>query len=441
CGDERFEYERVTRDLTPANWTRFRLYAPFIRKLKITVSLDNYDTLIQLCMHSNGRLLLPHLEEISIEFGFSEGDLVSAQESQEIFEALLGPSLKTIECRHVGQGDAPNEMALPFFDRLHGASSLQTLRWEGNSIPPSAEASLSSFLSKPAQLHSIEIQTSNLSSAIVQPAAQIPTLAAAIFSKFQDGESQRASPSFFASLEELECYGTNTGVNAALQQISAPQLASLIISVTRGSQAIRDPGLLGSLRNRSSFPALTALQLNDYVPSEEDLQTISSLKNLRRLSLVPTLTNLEQFFWPARAVLQLSQSLPKLEELVLDNGYGSSVDEAISLPELECFARHCPNLKRLEVSVDARWTPDFQRPLHSHSGLEQADIIGCWEADEHGLETAQVIHQLWPNLTEEFLIKKVSSEIDALYWRNIWEEVLRLRRIKATEALSRWLCI
>ncbi|KAG8981309.1 hypothetical protein FRB90_007346 [Tulasnella sp. 427] len=97
----------------PASWTRFRLYAPSVRKFGINVEQENYDALIRLCMHSNGQPLLPHLQEIYIEVGFSEAGMVSAQGMQEIFEILLGPSLKAIDFRDVGQGGASDEMALP----------------------------------------------------------------------------------------------------------------------------------------------------------------------------------------------------------------------------------------------------------------------------------------------------------------------------------------
>ncbi|KAG8981339.1 hypothetical protein FRB90_007321 [Tulasnella sp. 427] len=111
--NEYVEYARFITELTPTSWTRFRLYAPFVRKLGINVEQENYDALIRLCIHSNGQLLLPHLQEIYIEVGFSEAGMVSAQGMQEIFEILLGPSLKAIDFRDVGQGGASDEMALP----------------------------------------------------------------------------------------------------------------------------------------------------------------------------------------------------------------------------------------------------------------------------------------------------------------------------------------
>ncbi|KAG8983269.1 hypothetical protein FRB90_006162 [Tulasnella sp. 427] len=435
------EYVDFIGDLQAADCTRLRQYASFVKYLEMRLDQTNYKALLQLHMHLNGEVLLPRLHKLEVEISFSEPGLISVQESRHIVDLLLGPSLTEIGWQHKEGWEASDEMAPAFFTRLQALPQLLYLRWEATTFPESAEESLHSFLSTAPHLDGFELSARDLPHATIRSASEVPDLRTASFSGFPNAEPSDPSPLPFPFpyLEELRFSGTRAGLDVALRQISAPQLGSLTIAIRLGN--VTSNNILGALEDSQRFPALTTLVFHNYRLSPGDLDTVVTLKNLKVLRLHLCWTGPTSTFWPAWVVRKLAQSLHELEVLVLGDGCGFPADVAISLPELECLAKHCPKLERLFVATDARGMDTFDQPLVPHPTLWKVGL-GHSEIDQHETEIGRVIYQLWPNLAEEFVISKALDDLTAAKsaWVPVWEEVARLRSIDL-EAITSYLIV
>ncbi|KAG8979780.1 hypothetical protein FRB90_007964, partial [Tulasnella sp. 427] len=84
--------------------------------------------------------------------------------------------------------------------------------------------------------------------------------------------------------------------------------------------------------------------------------------------------------------------------------------------------------------TDARGLNAFNRPLIPHPALQKVGIDES-TLDEHKSDVARVIHQLWPNLTRDFLASRAQDsedpelEQEPSVWPSIWEEVAELGNV------------
>ncbi|KIO16349.1 hypothetical protein M407DRAFT_33996 [Tulasnella calospora MUT 4182] len=318
-------------------------------------------------------------------------------------------------------------MILPVFSRLQAISSLENLHWSGRAISSAAELPLCDFLSNASHLRSLSLDTHNIPQTALLSASQISTLTTASLCKFQDAENSTPCHALFESLTDLDCEGTHAGLVVALHTIKSPKLRHLCIRIT--DQRRQGPNPFDIFKESERFPALIDLRLEDIPPSWAHFEAIFSLKGLKTLRIKPRITGSDwpRRRWPIQIIRLLAKSFPQLQVLVLGAGYHITDDHTVSLPDLECFAQFCPNLRQLVVAVDARGMESFSGYLTPHTTLEEVDL-GESEADGYEIEIAKVIRQLWPCLQSGI---NTWEDINAWLvprWERIWKDVERLRR-------------
>ncbi|KAG8951036.1 hypothetical protein FRC04_006897 [Tulasnella sp. 424] len=419
--------------LWASEWERFRLYSPFVKTLKITMDDQNYKALRRLHAYSKRQCLLPNLHAVDVWIEFSEWSMpLSAVDWVPICELLFGPTLKQMDCRHLGRSrDAAEQMLIPALDRLQSIPSLEKLCWTGGSISDAVEKSLCHFLSNTQHLRSLTLNTPNIPPAILLSASHTPALTTASFSKFQGAEYISSSHALFESLTDLECNGTGAGLDVAFHAVKAPKLNRISISMC--DQRREGPNPFDILKDSERFPALADLRLKDLRPSWVHLEAILSLTNLKILhinSIVPEFDSII-CYWPVTTIRRLAKSFPKLESLVLGDWYGSMDDPTVSLPDLECFAQFCPQLRQLTVSVDARRMEGFSGYLIPHPTLEEVDL-GESLSDSFELEIAKVVHQLWPCLRRGVTGWEAIGDWRTPRWERIWKYVEGFRTSRST---------
>lgn len=424
------EFVALNGCLWDAEWQRFQLYSPFVKMLPVKVDDQTCKTLRRLHAYSKGRLLFPNLRATDMRIELSRWCTpLSEAEWAQICELMLSPNLESIECCHPGwPRDAADGMAIPFFNHLQGIAHLGKLSWSGGKISEAAEISLSLFLSSNSSLHSVHLDVHNMPHTALLSASHIPTLATVSFSKFQDTEYVTSSPALFASLTDLQCGGTAAGLETAIRIVKAPKLTRLCISMS--DQERQGPNPFDILKDSERFPALTDLRLKDLQPSWAHLQAISSLKALRTLHIEPAVKRLnwDPPYWPVKIIRLLATSFPQLEMLVLGRGHYPTDNTTVSLPDLECFAQLCPNLRHLEVSVDATGMERLSRSLVPHPSLEVVNL-GDSEADSYEIEIASIIFRLWPCLRRGCTSSEDMGGWSAYRWEKIWEHVARLQNV------------
>ncbi|KAG8951037.1 hypothetical protein FRC04_006898 [Tulasnella sp. 424] len=423
------EFVALSGSLRTAEWRRFRLYAPFVRTLQITVDENNYKTLLRLHTYSNGAVLLPSLDTITLEFQF--GIPLLKQEPAQIFELLLCPSLKMIDFRHSGPpGSDIEQIILPqaVFGRLHAILHLKDLRWSGRRISDATQRSLCLFLSSASHIGSVSLTAHNLPYTVLSSASHIPTLTTASFSNLQDIESVPPAHAVFASLTNLECTGTNAGLDVSIRTIKAPRLIRLCVSMSDQGGYGANP--FETLKDSERFPALVDLRVKNF--HRGHLEAIFSLKSLRILHIQPAVDLQRTRYWPVRIIRMFAESFPKLEDLVLGDGYH---DGDVSLPDLDCFAKSCPRLRQLSMSVDAREMHTFSGNLTPHPTLEVVNLRRS-EADGHEIEIAEVIRRLWPRLQRCSTIWGDPGDWQTPKWARIWSDVQRLEKMQDLDGKS-----
>lgn len=425
------QYVALSGCLWASEWERFQLYSPFVKTLKIAMDDQNYKTLRRLHAYSKRQCLLPNLHAVDVWIEFSRWSMpLSAVDWAPICELLLSPTLEQMDCRHSGRSrGAAEQMLIPALHRLQSIPSLEKLCWSGGSMSDAAEKSLCHFLSNTQHLRSLTLDTPNIPPAVLLSASDIPALTTASLSKFQDAEYISSSHALFESLTDLECNGTGAGLDVAFHAVKAPKLNRLGISMS--DQRREGPNPFDILKDSERFPALADLRLKDFRPSWVHLEAILSLTDLKILHINQAVLELDsiQCYWPVAIIRRLAKSFPKLESLVLGYWYGSMDDPIVSLPNLECFAQFCPQLRQLAVSVDVRGMEGFSEYLIPHPTLEEVDL-GESITDACETEIAKVIHHLWPCLRRGVTAWETIGDWPTPRWERIWKHVERLQNIQ-----------
>ncbi|KAG8951038.1 hypothetical protein FRC04_006899 [Tulasnella sp. 424] len=420
------EFVALSGTLRTAEWRRFRLFAPFVRTLQITIDENNYKTLLRLHNYSKGTVLLPNLDTITLEVQFTP---LLKQESAQICELFLLPSIKMVEYRHSGPyWVAEEQMILSVFDRLQAIPHLENLHWSGRAISDEAQRSLCLFLSSAPHLGSICLVANNLPYTVLLSASHIPTLTTASLSNLQDIRSVPPAHAVFASLTDLEYAGTNAGLHGSIRTIKAPRLIRLCVSMSNPSGY--GPNPFETLKDSERFPALVDLRVKNF--HRGHLEAIFSLRSLRILHIEPAVDLQRTRYWPVRIIRLFARSFPKLEDLVLGDGYP---DGDVSLPDLAYFATFCPQLRQLSMSVDAREMHTFSGNLTPHPTLEMVNL-GQSEADGHEIEIAEAIHRLWPRLQECYTIWEDPRYLQTTRWARIRKDVKTFQKMQALDGKS-----
>ncbi|KAG8975859.1 hypothetical protein FRB90_009400 [Tulasnella sp. 427] len=173
------------------------------------------------------------------------------------------------------------------------------------------------------------------------------------------------------------------------------------------------------------YPNLTTLKVS-FILQWSELTPLLAFRGLKELSITPAFDWEEH--WSTSETRLLVESFPLLEVLVLGDG-PNSFDVLLTLPDLDCFARHCPRLWYLGASIDARAIHTFTGTVTPHPAIREVDLQES-EAAEHEaeFEVAGLIKRLWPNLQKGSRMyhdtlpgeEPWGQESIKAFWDNVW---------------------
>ncbi|KAG8956934.1 hypothetical protein FRC00_004706, partial [Tulasnella sp. 408] len=364
--------------------------------------------------------ILPNLHKLSLDIALS----APSRQLAQVFKLILCPNLSSVACRYIGQLPKEDEAMSQFIDTLRSSSEhLEALCWRIEEMSVWAISHLSAVLPSFPELRSVEFSVNDLAPALVQAVARVQKLERVQLAFLNDRKSNPILEQVsFPSLKEMTCMGLKSAVRPLLVANKVPVLEALSLQLY-GWWEDEEVGLFEGLRDLALLPFLTTLRVETPMGSWDEMKPLLSLKGIKELNLDLTVSAGLEGLWPLSAVRLVAESFPCLEVLVLGREGSRLDDPTLKLPALDCLAQHCPRLRFLAVTLDARQLHAFNGSVIPHPSVQEVNLLWS-EADTHEVEIAEVISQLWPNLRSGTTMWENSIEVwPAPRWARIWSKV------------------
>ncbi|KAH9952038.1 hypothetical protein B0H21DRAFT_705158 [Amylocystis lapponica] len=412
-------------------WMRFQYYARRVRCLSPhgAVRIDD-SVFIELSRHTNGNSLLPSLEYLK---------WTAILSSQISTLSLIGPSLRRLDLRILPEAlrhdeEPPDDDDLsPLLCQVFAqAPFIQELTISACGRPASylsvTEAKHLRFLdimgsyttfSDPAVVHAFSNMESLTNLRVTLDEAFTPS-----------------SCSGFSNLQCLEIGGPLLQIAQLLSMINSRRLLSItVVSRTKADlvQCLAPCAKFTSLRtvkcyiDRFENHIILSRRLSDLIKVFLPMRDLESLE-LRVLK--------ERLAWSDADVLEMASAWRRLTTLVLVHSHGND-SEIPPIWSLRHFARLCPNLTQLHLSIMDIQTPGplpvDAAPVSEHA-LESLfiDIMHKRQgpvAELEAFHVAKFLDLLFPHV--KWLNMRGVSE-----WGTVLDQVIEMQRERLTNGIS-----
>ncbi|KAG8983070.1 hypothetical protein FRB90_006320 [Tulasnella sp. 427] len=404
-----FEHHSISSE-----WERFRFYAAFVKDLTTNINHENVTSLLDVQSSSEQTVLFPNLDRAYLTL---EQPLPQA-EIRRVFSLLMAPNLAVLRCNYHFFLTAPDETPAAIIESLKLTPLIESFRFSG-SMPSHIAPLLGPALSSMSQLRSIRLYISpGLPLEVVQAISQIPTLESVLIGVIQDPkQTPSLGPITYPSLKELRYVSRRDALRWIL-----PTANPTIEAITAVLSGQSDINPFDALRP-AKYPNLTTVNARGILNWDE-ITPLLAFKGLKELSITPYFLAGDRGHWSTSEARLLAESFPLLEMLVLKDGL-HCFNILLTLPDLDCFAQHCPRLWYLGVSVDARAAHTFKGTVTQHFAIREVCLQES-EVDGHEAAVADMIKRMWPNLQKgtrmycelgEEPLGQVRSEA---HWDKIW---------------------
>ncbi|KAJ7350926.1 hypothetical protein DFH08DRAFT_777220 [Mycena albidolilacea] len=346
---------KFRRPLVPIDWERPLVYWKLIKAFRIfefdkeRISPDVWETLRNSCPTPS---LFPNVREASW--------FVESASFLPLFSILLSPRLKSVSLLPGG-----SSAFLSILSTLGEYSDLThvDLRGQWDGPAPDVLESISAFILKLRRLESLRLPEAN--GAIIMHLARLPSLKSLVVDaavRFSPAILRNSSDARFPSLRALHLWAISLDHSVAIvEAVTEPAITSLNLVFNAGTpdaQAITR--MYTAIASNRDHSALRYLRLEDgrtsyiraYSPDQrivptETLGILFAFTNLTTIILKP-FHGLEL---DDETMLRIARTWRRVEELRLAG------PARVTLAGIHSLARHCPDLRVLEIFLDASSVP------------------------------------------------------------------------------------
>ncbi|KAG9014669.1 hypothetical protein FRB90_005252 [Tulasnella sp. 427] len=414
-----------SKQLAMPGWERFQQYAPLVKDLTAEVHDDVLGDLQQLQSSLIHRTFLPNLQRLRLHVA----PILFQPVLDRICDLLITPRLKVLRWflqDPLYASDADETLAR-VTESLKTIPLLESFTFHGYT----EERSISRLvfaLSSMSRLRYLDIWTfTDLPREVVQVVSQIQTLETVRLGITRDSTVPINTRSMtYPSARELQYISERSSLLWLLLSVASPLVETLSLAIYGDS--VDSP--FDGLGNPQDFPHLKTLSVEGDVWGWEEMTPLLAFQGLKELRICPTFIPMKEDHWSLSQIQMVARSFPILEVLVLDDRPLNFEPILLTLPDLECFARHCPHLWYLSVTVDAREAQTYKGTVTPHLALREVHLQ-LSKAEGHEAEVASLISRLWPNLRigeRRYLENASGSELEAqdaakACWDRIWSLV------------------
>lgn len=432
---------------------RFHQHAPLIRK--IPVVLTKRDNAFFQAVHLSGlnNQLLPCLQHLIVLLERYE------EANFPILQSILAPTIKAVDV-HFGHFCSEAEVMCTL--RILETASLPlealVIHLPGGGEPrsPAIFGPLSQFIRDHDQLRHLSIwELFSWSPSLFVTASQLPHLVdLTLAGSFQQEAAVQAfgSPPTlgFPALRRLKMlfHVEPPSISAILNCMESPYLEELKLGMSLESGRGVGLGDVGRFEELRMFDLNWTV--NGECPQWEDIAPLLACHNMEEFVLKGPHASL---VFNDHRMQSAAKSWPKLRQLTLaeteEHGELEEMDDLIpptlTIRGLSYLAMHCPSLKSLFVSVDARLSPRTSSETFDVVASSVNELVLNQSfVNERVDEIASFISKMYPNvkldnkrgiydpyLSDERIQKKWGFR---LLWKQVWEKVgQNLRRAEYVE--------